>query len=150
MQFGGPRFGVALPLLEPFSSAGGVPILIDDTGERLPAPVLRETPDLVAPDGVNTSFYAAPGDIAEDADAFPNFFGTSAAAPHVAGVVALLQGRAGGGAAPEEIEHLLEATAVDLSAPGYDLDAGHGLLDARAALKALARLLGAPVPPPPR
>lgn len=146
-----PRFGVAPPLLEPFSSAGGVPILIDGTGERLPAPVLRETPDLVAPDGVNTSFYAAPGDIAEDADAFPNFFGTSAAAPHVAGVAALLQGRAGGGAAPEEIERLLEATAVDLSAPGYDLDAGHGLLDARAALKALPRLLRAPVQsPPPR
>ena len=139
--FDTPRFGVSPPVAEPFSSAGGVPIWIDASGARLPEPDLRETPDLVAPDGVNTTFYAAPGDIPEDDDAFPNAFGTSLAAPHVAGVAALLQGRAGGALLPPEIEELLEAGAIDMSAPGYDFDTGHGLVDARAAWLRLLRLL---------
>src|SRR5262249_54040148 len=79
-----PRFGVSPPLAESFSSAGGIPILFDTAGARLPSPEVRETPDLIAPDGVNTTFYAAPGDIPEDDDTFPNAFGTSLAAPHVA------------------------------------------------------------------
>jgi subtilisin family serine protease len=135
-----PRFGVSPPLVQTFSSEGGVPILIDGAGQRLPAPIVRETPDLVAPDGVNTTFYAAPGDIPQDDDAFPNFFGTSAAAPHAAGVAALLHGRARGDVAPRKIERLLERSAVDMSARGYDLATGHGLIDARAAAERLSRL----------
>jgi hypothetical protein len=138
--FDTPRFGVSPPLAELFSSAGGVPILIDAAGNRLPVPEVRETPDLVAPDGVNTTFYAAPGDIPEDDDAFPNAFGSSLAAPHVAGVAALLQGRAGLGLSPDEIEELLEAAAIDMAEPGYDFDTGHGLVDARDALLRLLRL----------
>ena len=136
-----PRFGVSPAIAAPLSSAGGVPILIDASGARLPVPELRETPDVVGPDGVNTTFYAAPGDIPEDDDAFPNSFGTSIAAPHVAGVAALLQGRAGGALLPEEIEELLEAGALDMAAPGYDFDTGHGLVDARDALFRLLRPL---------
>jgi subtilisin family serine protease len=136
--FATPVFGVVPPVLETFSSAGGVPILFDGGGERLRAPVVRQTPDVVAPDGVNTTFYAAPGDIPEDRDAFPNIFGTSAAAPHVAGVAALLLDRRGG-ASPKQIERLLERTAVDMSSPGYDFDTGHGLVDARAAWRAANR-----------
>ena len=80
--------------LDSFSSAGGTPILFDAQGRALAEPVVRLKPGLIGPDGVNTSFYQAtlgfdvPGS-SED-DEFPNFFGTSAAAPHVAAVAALL------------------------------------------------------------
>ena len=55
---------------------------------------MRLKPGLMGPDGGNTTFYqttlgfSVPGS-SED-DEFPNFFGTSAAAPHVAAVAALL------------------------------------------------------------
>jgi subtilisin family serine protease len=80
--------------LDSFSSAGGTPILFDPQGRLLAEPAMRTKPGLIGPDGVNTSFYQAtlgfdvPGS-SED-DEFPNFFGTSAAAPHVAAVAALL------------------------------------------------------------
>ncbi|MBK9673486.1 MAG: hypothetical protein IPO70_14950, partial [Bacteroidetes bacterium] len=45
-------------------------------------------PDFCAPNGVNTTVNM--GGVIIDADAFPNFFGTSCAAPHGAAVAALL------------------------------------------------------------
>ena len=80
--------------LDSFSSSGGTPILFDAQGRPLGQPSVRLKPGLIGPDGGNTSFYQAalgfdvPGS-SED-DEFPNFFGTSAAAPHVAAVAALL------------------------------------------------------------
>lgn len=80
--------------LDSFSSAGGTPILFDRAGRPLAAAVTRAKPGLIGPDGGNTTFFQAtlgfdvPGS-SED-DSFPNFFGTSAAAPHVAAVAALL------------------------------------------------------------
>ena len=53
-----PAFGTTppVPRIQAFSSAGGVPILFDTAGNRLPVPQLRQQPALVAPDGVNTTF----------------------------------------------------------------------------------------------
>ena len=69
-----------------------------------------------------------------------DYHGTSMAAPHVSGVVALLLGAGtlGDHPTPEAVEARLKATARDLGAPGVDRFYGAGLVDATAALTAPA------------
>ena len=126
--------------LEPFSSVGIVPILFDEQGDRLPEPELRQKPDIIAPDGVNTTFFGG-SDVEEDG--LVNFFGTSAASPHAAGVAALLLD-AVPDATPQEVYGALEQTAIDLDNPftpefdtGYDTATGFGLIQADLALESL-------------
>jgi len=65
----------------------------------------------------------------------PTFYqGTSMAAPHVAGVVALMI--SAGTKDPEQIRQILRNTARDLGAAGFDNQYGYGLLDAERAVKA--------------
>ena len=125
---------------EEFSSVGVVPILFDEQGNRLPEPELRQKPNIIAPDGVNTTFFGG-SDVEEDG--FVNFFGTSAASPHAAGVAALLLD-AVPDATPQEIYGALEQTALDLDNPftpefdtGYDTATGFGLIQADSALESL-------------
>jgi serine protease len=61
--------------------------------------------------------------------------GTSMAAPHVAGLAALLVSQ--GVTRPEAIEALIRATAKDLGTAGKDNDFGYGLIQPRAALRGL-------------
>jgi hypothetical protein len=74
--------------LNDFSSAGGVPILFNREGHRLTKPKVRLKPGITGPDGVNTTFFFI-DDPKRDLDDFPNFFGTSASAAHVAAATAL-------------------------------------------------------------
>jgi len=59
--------------------------------------------------------------------------GTSMAAPHVAGVAALIKSRHPE-YGPDEIRQALQETAEDLGAPGWDKRYGYGLVDAYAAV----------------
>jgi len=110
-----------LDAVEPFSSHG--PARVD-----FPTLEVRAKPDLVAFDGVTISnaggFPACPP--------FCAFFGTSAAAPHSAGVAALLLDR-DPTLTPAEIQAALTGGAVDIGAPGFDDASGFGRLDAVAA-----------------
>mgnify|MGYP000580873136 CR=1 FL=1 len=65
------------------------------------------------------------------------FVGSSAAAPYVGGVAALLLSAAPS-LSPGEVERALERSAVDAGPPGIDPVAGHGRVDPRGAVR-LAR-----------
>jgi hypothetical protein len=130
--FNTPGFGVSPAVLNSYSSAGGTPILFDVNGNRI-SDTRANKPEIVAPDCANTTFFVPGTDL--EPDAVPNFCGTSAAAPHAAGVAALLF-QAKPGSTPSQIYNLLEATAIDMGAPGFDNDSGFGLIQADAALSA--------------
>ena len=126
-----PAFGVSPARLEGYSSGGATPIIFDTAGQRLSSPVIRHKPEIVAPDGVSTTFFGAfaPG------ASFPSFFGASAAVPH-AGAVAALMLEKQPSLPPATVYSILENTALDMATPGFDLDTGFGLIQADAAVRA--------------
>lgn len=71
--------------------------------------------------------------------------GTSAAAPHVSGVAALLIG-SGLATTPAQVRQALEASALDLGPPGPDVFHGAGLVQARDALTAAGAPPAEPAP----
>ena len=106
-----------VPEIENYSSNGAATIYFDSAGNRLSSPVIRKQPTLATVDGIDTSFFGGSttdptaGD--SDGDNLPNFFGTSAAAPHGAGCAALLLNAAavnGITLAPADIRSLLTST----------------------------------------
>lgn len=126
---------VTPPLIELYSSVGGGSILRDRTGSDLGATVSRQRPTFVGPDDANTTFFGVDSPI--DDDAFKNFPGTSAAAPHAAAVAALALDKEPT-ATRDDICNVLSSTAVDMgSTTGADAESGHGFIDANAALAAL-------------
>ena len=126
-----PEYGISPPALEPYSSAGGVRILFNNNGTLLASPEVRLKPEITAVDGVNTTFFFNDSD--GSGDGIDDFFGTSAAAPHAAGVAALML-QAKPGATPNQINTALEHTAIDMGTAGFDHDSGFGLIQADAAV----------------
>lgn len=153
--------------LNSFSSAGGTPVLFGKNGRRLSVPEVRIKPGVTGPDGGNTSFFLFDLDFeipgTAEPDGYPNFFGTSAAAPHVAAVAALVLDQRGRDIAarkrflgprnltPDLVYWALRLTSDDLklrnfggdigpqrvdNARGFDFDTGFGFVDAQRALRA--------------
>jgi len=119
-----PAFGTNPPLLESFSSHGGTSVLLDTNGNPLSAPDDRMKPEFVAPDGVDTTFFG----FDSDENGFPNFFGTSAAAPNAAAAAALMV-EANPSITPAQIESSLQSGAIDMNSAGFDYQSGAGLID---------------------
>jgi len=117
--------------VERFSSLGGdLPFFFSGNGTPLAGGVqLRTKPEIAAPDGTNTTFFGSDA----DGDGFPNFFGTSAAAPHAAAVAALIRERSPA-LSPAGVLERLTATAIDIETPGFDFLSGFGLIDALDAV----------------
>jgi subtilisin family serine protease len=155
--------GCSPACLEPFSSAGGTPLLLSETGVRLRSPKTLLKPGITAPDAADTTFFFTEINLpaAGEPDGFPNFFGTSAAAPHAAAVAALMIDQRNRDIAarrfilgpnqlsPDVIYAAMRLTArdmdssaaIDATAPVdfersflFDFDSGFGLLDATRAL----------------
>ncbi len=112
--FNTPAYGATTPVLDSYSSAGGIPILYDGSGNLLSTPIIRQSPAVTGVDGVDTTFFGSAGPFPDDTDSYPNFFGTSAAAPSVAAVAALMLQAAGGPGSltPAQIRSDLETSAT--------------------------------------
>jgi hypothetical protein len=134
---------ITVPVVESFSSQGGTPVFITKEGVNTgnnPSKIRRK-PVVTGPDGGNTTFFGS--DTSLDPDAYPNFFGTSASAPHVAAVAALMQEAARNALTPADITDKLTATAQDMDDPftagfdtGFDFRTGYGFVQADKAVLA--------------
>ena len=102
---------------EAFTSPGPSTIYFDRDSRRLRNVQYRQKPDLAAMDGANTTFFTQ--DSLVDDDTFPNFFGTSASAPHAAAIAALVLDAAGGPGKvkPKKMREILQDSAF-----AHDLD----------------------------
>jgi len=115
-----PPPGPYRPALEDFSSTGGsLTFYFDSNGNRLANPIIRQKPEFSAADGVDTSFFPTGSGNDYDNDNFPNFFGTSAAAPTAAAIGALILDAAGGPGSrtPDQIRSIMQQTTFS-----HDLD----------------------------
>ena len=144
---------------EPYSSRGGFQTVFFDRLGRLD-PKVSYSPILTGVDGCSTSFFYSndsnlPGFLTGyqgEPDGHPNFFGTSAAAPTVAAVAALLQ-QFNPTLTGKDVKSVMLGSAIDITgartSAGNDDVTGYGIVDATAALATLGNLPNlAPYTPP--
>jgi hypothetical protein len=112
-----PAAGLAVPVVESYSSAGPGVTYYDAGGTLLATPLVDGTPQFAATDGSSTSV-------------FDPFDGTSAAAPNAA-AVALLMLQADARLAPAQVTYLLERSAIST---GDSSTGGAGLIQADTAV----------------
>lgn len=129
-------YGASNSTINDFSSVGGTPIFFDKVGNSI-STITRQKPEFVGPDGTNTTFFGT--DIGVDTDSYPNFFGTSAAAPHAAGAAVLLVEM--GANTRADILDAFISTSEDMDDPntgggdvGFDFATGYGLANTAEAI----------------
>jgi hypothetical protein len=132
-----PAYVTEYPAVASFSSRGGTQVRASSTAPF----TTRLKPEIVAPNGVNTTVDFGSTNI--DGDSYYNFFGTSASAPHAAGVAALLiEGKKRfllqDSVSPDEVKELLIASAKDIQDNGYDIASGYGMIQTAGALRVFA------------
>jgi hypothetical protein len=136
---GGAFVGGAANPVEPFSSDGPRRMFFAPDGQpytpgnfSASGGTVRQKPELTGATRVVTS---TPG--------YELFPGTSAAAPHVAAIMALTLSAGGGPNAftVDALRTLMFSSTLDIEAAGVDRDSGYGILDAYTAVMAA-------VPPP--
>jgi hypothetical protein len=125
-----------------FSSRGQTPLWFDPAGNLLVQPIVRRKPELTGPDGVDTTFFSEGIDYENNGNW--NFPGTSAAAPHVAGVAAILLSATRKLPTPDTVRAFLQSTSIDLDDPdtagfdsGFDARSGSGFVRADGAALAV-------------
>ncbi len=98
--------------------------------------------DLIAPGSLsNVATLRSSTMLPIHSDKYMRFNGTSASAPHVAGVAALMLSYynkpcySNQNLDPADVEYILQKSAIDLSPVGYDDSSGWGRLDALKALQ---------------
>jgi len=123
--------GITFPQVESFSSLGGN--------------LNRNKPDGAGAEGGDGTVLMGPDYPAQALNEYSNFFGTSAAAPHVAACAALIiQARnkyLKQSTSPDVMKDLLQTTATPTRAPnspGYDYLGGAGLINVEAAIRTFA------------
>ena len=114
------------------------------------APGGDNTPDING-DGIPDGIISTVGDDRGGSITFSyaSSNGTSQAAPHVAGVIALMRA-VNPNLTPQQFDDLLVGGSIteDLGSAGRDNDFGHGLIDAQAAVAAASQLISSPVNTP--
>ena len=132
---------------EGFSSFGpGVKVYNAD-GSRKSSVQIQQTPVLAGADAINTSFFGSPpGSVPAGLPAnnytLPNFYGTSAAAPNVAAVAALMLDLSPA-SSPADIRAGLIASTIPVNGAAkgtWDVQGGYGLVQATNALAAVDNL----------
>jgi hypothetical protein len=147
--------------VQPFSALGGTDILFDRHGVRLPQPTHRSKPDIAGVDGVDSRSAGTECTVSPVGGSgimiqhdVCSYYGTSAAAAHVAGLVALAR-QAAPDATPARIARALRLSAspladnilnaaqrsasLPLTPPGFNAATGYGLADGAGLV---AKLLG--------
>jgi serine protease len=121
--------GSGSPASYPAADPGVLAVAATDSADRIaPYSNAGDYVDVAAPGSAVLSTF--PG-------GYRTLSGTSMAAPHVAALAALVRA-ADRALTPDQVEQVLESSAVDLGAPGRDDDHGYGRVDAAAALASLS------------
>ncbi|MEO1287661.1 MAG: S8 family serine peptidase [Chloroflexota bacterium] len=150
-----PFYSGEAPLVNSFSSYGGIPILFNTNGDLIAPDYLGRGVQFTGIDGSNNTFFRF--DTVRDEDTNPNFFGTSAGAPNAA-AIAVQMLEANPNLTPLQIRLNLQATAIDITGTndvggpdrnrnielpvGFDNVSGAGLVQADEAVRLGIRSAG--------